>query len=203
MNRSVMWTSVFQAMVLVTLCEIASHHLSTRVWSSIETHGSMINATDFNTTVAAITDPSDAAAKESFYYNTLPRKVFCNAAITPLLYLWNIWLERTLPARPRGGKVTPEMSKAAASDGNEQIEEEIVKKWIAQGKVQRSSVSWRNTLLKWFLYITFGNLVFEVLWMILDEVARLHSPSKLVSRIGEKFDIVSCHYPRSRSSDGS
>jgi hypothetical protein len=80
--------------------------------------------------------------KKPFYLGDLPRSVFVYALLVPLQYYWNIGLKRFFPARPRGVEVSHQREKKEKSfDDNEDRDEEVVKRWIAQGRVRRSSVS--------------------------------------------------------------
>lgn len=81
----------------------------------------------------------------------------------PLQYYWHIWLERILPMRPRGGGSTSaQAEKINVGEGHQDHEEEIVKRWIATGKVKRASLSYWNTFLKWILDITVGNTILGI-----------------------------------------
>lgn len=94
---------------------------------------------------------------EFSFWKTLPRHVFVYTVITILGYYWQIGLERAFPARPR-----PSALKVLSDEGklgdDESREEEIVKKWINQGKVRRASLSWWNTFIKWVLDVVIGGL---------------------------------------------
>lgn len=92
---------------------------------------------------SAIADPPDKTAQ-----------ILIAVALTSFIgYHWNILLERWFPSRPRGTAPAP---SARLVVGDEQMEEEVIKKWIASGRVQRSSISWTNTLAKGLLDISFG-----------------------------------------------
>jgi hypothetical protein len=105
------------------------------------------------------------------FYGDLPRSVFVYALLVPLQYYWNIGLERFFPARPRGVEVSHQREKKEKSfDDNEDRDEEVVKRWIAQGRVRRSSVSWCNTSFKWILDLTVGKLLYEIVFHLVEGI---------------------------------
>jgi hypothetical protein len=92
--------------------------------------------------------------QESFYRQLLPREAFVFLVVSALQYWWHIFLERILPARPKSRSAPSEKEVEHSEDR----EEEVVKKWVAQGRVRRSSLNWCNTFLKWVLELTVGRL---------------------------------------------
>lgn len=59
-----------------------------------------------------------------------------------LAYWWHVGLERLFPARERGVEIDySRVGEKDAGGENEGQEEEVIKRWIARGKVRRSSVS--------------------------------------------------------------
>ncbi|KAH8892870.1 hypothetical protein GQ53DRAFT_763984 [Thozetella sp. PMI_491] len=100
----------------------------------------------------------------SFYLSWLPKYLLAYVVMIPLQYHWNMWLERCFPARPRDVEVAQHTrpEKVLGGDGDDELEEEVVKRWIAKGRIQRSSISWRNTLLKWLLDIAVGKIMCKV-----------------------------------------
>ena len=63
-------------------------------------------------------------------------------------------------------------------ESSEELEEEIMRKLIAQGKVKRGGVSWINTAIKWALDNILGVIVFGALYETITGVIRWRSPSK-------------------------
>ncbi|KAI1337509.1 hypothetical protein F5Y15DRAFT_156579 [Xylariaceae sp. FL0016] len=103
--------------------------------------------------------------------------------LAPLDYHWNMYLERLLPTRRRAALPPPEhREKFAVGNGgdDESREEEIVRKWIAQGKVRRASVSWLNTFVKWVLTTAVWNPVCHCLRGVLETMLRLQAPWKIL-----------------------
>lgn len=104
--------------------------------------------------------------QSSFYMVLLPQKIIAQAIIMFLSYHWHLALERLLPARSARVEMQSEKEVINEDDGRE---EEIVRRWILKGRVQRSSISWLNTFLKWVidmtLGITWGNIVYEGLYV--------------------------------------
>lgn len=105
---------------------------------------------------------------EHFYRSVLPRNIFVGVLLFPLSYYWHIYLERFFPARPR----SIEKNEKTEFNVNEGQEEEVVKRWIAQGKIKRASVSWWNTFVKWVLHLTVGKLWFYSLRHLVDGFVR-------------------------------
>lgn len=104
---------------------------------------------------------------ESYYGRTFPREVVVYFVISVLQYWWFIGLEKLLPARPRY-RETPYDRKVQIEE-SEDREEEVVKRWIAQGRVRRASLSWCNIFLKWVLDMTVGVLCFQTIGYLLQE----------------------------------
>ncbi|KAF2998312.1 hypothetical protein E8E13_007673 [Curvularia kusanoi] len=69
-------------------------------------------------------------------------------------------------------------------DGTDAHEERIVRKWIAQGRVKRASLSWRNTVLKCMLELSFGRLWYHTIEHILFTLLSLQHPRNIVLELG-------------------
>ncbi|WPB01119.1 uncharacterized protein RHO25_005740 [Cercospora beticola] len=119
--------------------------------------------------------------QKPFYSHKLPLNFLYLLLITPLLYLWQIQLERTFPGRLKAADIIAKQShhrnSSSASSSSASLlqnqdpagfddigeddstrEEAIVQKWIEQGKVKRQSLNWLNTLTKWVLEMTVASL---------------------------------------------
>ena len=127
------------------------------------------NGTAINGTLNANKTPA-----ESFYGRTLPREVVTYLVIYALQYRWFIWLERLLPARPRYRNVPYEREEKV--EESEDREEEVVKKWVAQGRVHRASLNWCNTFLKWLLELTVGRLWCLTVEYVIRVLLKFESP---------------------------
>ncbi|CAN9222585.1 unnamed protein product [Alternaria alternata] len=114
------------------------------------------------------------ATKESFYGRELPREVLIVFILVILQYWWFVGLEKILPARPRRRDVTYQGKEKV--EESEDREEEVVKKWIAQGRVNRASLNICNTFLKWVLDLTVGTLWFLMVQHVLRQLLKLNSP---------------------------
>lgn len=113
-------------------------------------------------------NPADHIPKtepSKFYTWFLAHELLFFAIRVPLQYYWHLWLERILPMRPRGD-ASMSAEKVSVGEGDQVREEEIVKRWIASGKVKRASLSWWNTFLKWILDITVGQFIFGVVDLV-------------------------------------
>jgi hypothetical protein len=195
MTRSHMVPAVLQTVALSTCAFVVSHHLfskaihnasNSELWQNITSavnasaqvgsnvmatnqtwnNGTILNGTATNTT-KDIFNPDGSS--ESFYLSSLPRQLFLLIVIKPLYYYWHIWLERFLPGRSCVAALMPVGEKSGIGEGDDH-EEEIVQRWIAQGKVRRASLSWWNTFLKWILNLTVGTLWIESLRYLLTEM---------------------------------
>lgn len=102
----------------------------------------------------------DEDEEASFYKHQLPRTVITHIIISLLACYWQLALERAFPARPRPPPSSSPHSEVNAKTGEyeDSREEEVIKKWMAQGKVRRASLSWCNTLVKWLLDVVVGGL---------------------------------------------
>ncbi|PVI05764.1 hypothetical protein DM02DRAFT_516207 [Periconia macrospinosa] len=124
------------------------------------------NATAHNGTLGATT--GDQRVLESYYQRELPRGIVIVLIMSSLQYCWFIWLEKMFPARPRLKEVPPQGYEKV--EKYEVREEEVVKKWLAQGKVRRALLNWCNTFLKWVINLTIGRIwkIIHLLWDILN-----------------------------------
>ena len=201
-----MRTTVLQATTISIICTIFNHHLGDKMFDPLweneafvnmtnalnssqplnSTRGtpgrltldagnttSLNNGTAINGTLSAIKSPP-----ESFYGRTLPRDAVIILLLSALQYWWFIWLEKMLPARPRY-RDAPYRRKEKVEE-SEDREEEIVEKWIAQGRIRRASLNWCNTFLKWLLELTVGRLWYYVVGHMIEALLKLESPKKVL-----------------------
>jgi hypothetical protein len=126
------------------------------------------------------------ATKESFYGRELPREVLIVFILVILQYWWFVGLEKILPARPRRRDVTYQGKEKM--EESEDREEEVVKKWIAQGRVNRASLNICNTFLKWVLELTVGTLWFLTVQHVLRQLLKLNSPMSVF--VGLKSHLI-------------
>ncbi|KAI0414494.1 hypothetical protein F5X98DRAFT_389763 [Xylaria grammica] len=114
------------------------------------------------------------------------RVFFSQILLGPLLYFWHIWLERLFLSRRSVGNqsrndVAPEGSKQTKVDAigaHDVHEEQVIQKWLRQGKIQRASLSWCNTFAKWIIQWTIGRHWMDNLETILGAALQLESPWK-------------------------
>jgi hypothetical protein len=128
-------------------------------------------------------------ADKPFYLVVLPQEVAVFFLLAPLQYWWYMALERILPARSRDRSSTADLTE---KEGSEDREEEVVKKWIAQGRVRRASLNWCNTFLKWVLEMSVGRLVYHTLEHFMRELLRLTSPKSLLVDLKRVRSILPC-----------
>lgn len=128
-------------------------------FTSITNGTFMVNGTTGSASALVVDD-------KRFYLTLMPLNILYYVLIVSLRYCWYIALEHAFPARPRAAvevAYQPE-KKEKAFDDDEHHDEEVVKRWIAQGKVRRASISWTNTCFKWVLDLTVGNIVIQCLF---------------------------------------
>lgn len=147
-----------------------------------------INNNNINGTTANSTLSTTETPPESFYGRWLPREIVVFALISVLQYWWLIWLERILPARPRRKTVPHQQHEKVAE--SEDREEEVVKKWIAQGRVRRASLNWCNTFLKWVLEFSVGKLWYHTVEHVFRVLLKFQAPSTIL----QGLKSVSCPY---------
>lgn len=179
-----MTSAVVQTVFLIACRLIISHNLYASAegkltnnelyknWTqAVELAGNASIASIENDTHSTLTNTSVSTSAESFYWRALPRDVFVNTIITVLGYYWQIWLERTFPARTRPSEKV--ISDRFAEGADDSREEEVVKKWIAQGKIRRASLNWCNTLVKWVLDVVIGGLWVTSVYYLLNRLLKM------------------------------
>lgn len=205
-----MQNAVLQAVFLHVANMIIAHHLwsaTEEIFTNNELYYQITNATEYqknatslanvngtslpvalngtllnNSTAINGTPTLSDSSEESFYKSELPRAIIVVIIVTILEYYWQIWLERILPARPRPSNIVLEKQLAEDDDTRE---DEIVKKWIAQGKVRRASLSFWNTALKWILDMTVGQLWIACLSHVLEEVLKWRKGKSVMKNINK------------------
>ena len=110
--------------------------------------------------------------------------------LSALQYWWLIWLERMLPARPRYRDLVVRHEEKV--EESEDREEEVVKKWIAQGRVHRASLNWRNTFLKWVLQMTIGISWLHISAHIITTAMQLKFPIKSMENLKTVCHVPNC-----------
>ncbi|KAH7086442.1 hypothetical protein FB567DRAFT_71171 [Paraphoma chrysanthemicola] len=125
-------------------------------------------------------------AGESIYGWRLPREGAIFIILAILEYYWFIWLEKILPARSRRRDVSHQRHEKV--EESEDREEEIIQRWIAQGRVKRASLNWCNTFLKLTLQLTIGTIWYSAAAFILRVLFTKFDP-RLVFK-GMKSHIV-------------
>lgn len=193
MSRSQVQSVILQSTVLAALNMIISHEIGrnayNEVWEDpvVKNLTSVFNSIPINATASNIdiSRSSNSAGNlvdipEAFYTSMLPRILFVRALLCPLDYYYEIYLERLLPTRPRGAVIDYDEQGKVVIDMNEDREEKIVKRWIAKGKVRRSTVSWSNIFIKWIFDITFGYMWGISLYHFVDGCIRRDSPLKIL-----------------------
>jgi hypothetical protein len=126
------------------------------------------------------TSSAGTESERPFYNRVFPQEVLIFIILAALQYWWYIALERMLPARPRGNVQIERYEKVEESEDRE---EEVVKKWIASGRVRRASLNWCNTFLKWVVELTVGRLWYHAVEHVLRGLVRLESPRTVVKQL--------------------
>ncbi len=130
--------------------------------------------------------PKSLVPPPTAFFSFSTARALLYAAVASLVgYYWNLLLERQLPARPRGDSSSYNNDKLA--EGHEQLEEKIVEKWLANGKIKRASLSFWNTVAKWLLDISVG----RALVLLATELTRIAAYSKQPVRALQNLPSVS------------
>lgn len=216
--RTSMRTAVLQATAIYLFSEVVHHHTSSDIFDGflgnegVQNFTAVMNKTSSVVAASAsatssrmtlgdndtanqtrslgnTTLPNDRARltfehpfDEPFYGLSLCRRLITRMMVSVLQYCWFMCLERTLPARPR-----KDSGDLRQSD-NDGREEEVVKKWISQGRVNRASLNWCNTFLKWVLDLTIGRFLYHSTELVISaclrwELSRFIRQIKTVSAI--------------------
>jgi hypothetical protein len=162
--------------------KLAAGNATSAFFSRYQINGTALNGTAPTWTAEKGTFSPMKDPSESFYGRKLPRRVAVYLLLSALQYWWYLALEKMLPARPRP-RVLLSDQRVEKAEESEDREEEVVKKWIAQGRVYRASLNWCNTFLKWILDMTIGRLWYHAVEHVLDSLFKLQSPKKIVSRL--------------------
>jgi hypothetical protein len=178
-SNTELWQNITRAFEGAANVTSAQARFNSTVNSQTLNNGTIFNETAANNNNTANNPFSLNGSSESFYLKTLPRELFILIILSPLYYYWHIWLERFLPSRPRVTTLMPAGEKSGSGDGANH-EEEIVQRWIAQGKVRRASLSWWNTFFKWILNLVVGTFWLQSMRFLLTEVLTGKSPIKVL-----------------------
>lgn len=133
----------------------ATHHLN----ESVIANASYTGMWDVSHLIAAATAAKEAEnPTKSTIFSLWNAKTLLVSALTYVVsYYWNLYLERRFPARTRGG-----VAKESSEGVSENAEEQVVKRWIASGRVKQASLNGWNTFYKWVLDIFVGRALIEV-----------------------------------------
>lgn len=110
----------------------------------------------------------------------MPRTAVVLVVISALQYYWMVWLERGLRARAR----REDVGGCVGEEGKNVVHEEIiVKRWIAQGRVERASLNWWNIFVKWVLELTVGRLWYHAIEHALNTLLKLQHPRTIMPEL--------------------
>lgn len=95
-----------------------------------------------------IPEPTPVATALVGYANW--RYLLTSTITAAVLYHVHLFLEGLLPTRGSGSsKAYERQSVSKVTDDDPSLEDEVVRRLIAQGKIKRASVNWCNVTLKW------------------------------------------------------
>ena len=123
-------------------------------------------------------DGDGSKPAKSFYFDKLPRNLAIQLVLSLANYQWQCLLERYLPTRPQGNSFTAQ-EKAKVTDDDDMMEDEVMKRLIAKGRVRRASISWCNVFLKWLINNTITFAVMASAYHIIDDASHLRSLSQI------------------------
>lgn len=176
--NSPMGRAVIQATALLVLTEAVNHQLVEQAVAGFLADEGIQNFTRafadedgaFNITFSN----NDTMANETFSKMaemvedepSQNQRIFWQAmihffAIFPVWYLWQVGLERMLPAYPWQTLEIIHEDTIETKNAENEVKVEV-KRWTSKGRVRKSGISWCNTLSKWILDVTIGSLLLEI-----------------------------------------
>ncbi|KAI4630478.1 hypothetical protein J4E80_001414 [Alternaria sp. BMP 0032] len=181
----VMRNAVLQATAICTVSLLYSHYAEENIFAEVtqdETFKTLLNlltnGTLSNATIPGLTDQTDQLAIDAKpTVNTSDGTSFSFA-------LQHGNETRTGLNGTNGINGTAAQQKEQVEE-SEDREEEVVKKWIAQGRVHRASLNWRNTFVKWVLDMTVGMLCIFTVEHMLRQLLKMKSPMLIFKGLGE------------------
>lgn len=136
---------------------------------------------------------SHEPVSESFYGRALPRGALYLLISLTLQQYWYLWLEKKFPAWPMQRFSEPQEHSQYRADrkvtGSEDGEEgddgegEVIKRWIEQGRIQRASLNWGNTVVKWILDLTVGTMWKVAVSLLFTLLAAFQNPFKVAKLV--------------------
>ncbi|KAI6836886.1 hypothetical protein KC340_g14170 [Hortaea werneckii] len=173
------WRPMLKAVGLSLIVLTANKHLETRYWDKAWKTFEEGLPQQFPWTEKGPDEGDDnSKSAKSFYFDELPRDLAIQLILFLANYQWQCLLERWLPTRPQGSNFTAQ-EKAKVTDDDDMMEDEVMRRLIAKGKVKRASISWCNVFLKWVINNTITFSVIALAYHVIDEVSHLHSPIQI------------------------
>ncbi|KAI7202267.1 hypothetical protein KC316_g9034 [Hortaea werneckii] len=173
------WRPMLKAVGLSLIILTANKHLETRYWDKAWKTFEEGLPQQFPWTEKGPDEGSDKSkSAKSFYFDELPRDLAIQLILFLANYQWQCLLERWLPTRPQGSNFTAQ-EKAKVTDDDDMMEDEVMRRLIAKGKVRRASISWCNVFLKWLINNTITFSVIASAYHVIDEVSHLRSPTQV------------------------
>ncbi|KAI7549663.1 hypothetical protein KC331_g3664 [Hortaea werneckii] len=173
------WQPMFKAVGLSLIILAANKHLEHRYWDKAWKTFEEGLPQQFPWTEKDLNEGHDnSKSTKSFYLDELPRDLAIQLVLFLANYQWQCLLERWLPTRPQGSNFTAQ-EKAKVTDDDDMMEDEVMRRLIAKGKVRRASISWCNVFLKWLINNTITFSVIASAYHVIDEVSHLRSPTQI------------------------
>lgn len=203
---SEMRRAILSAVVLCLLWHVLDHYFDKTVYDLLEENEGcqrMLGLLDFSCSElfnTGLAIPQEAGSytrhtsrrefhgqkPESYYIRTIPRGVLWLFICYTLQHYWYLWLEKKLPARPRNRSSEVQEhyqhridEKIKEIEDGEDGDEEVIKRSMGQGRTQRASLNWRNTILKCIVDLTVGRIGFQVLYGLFWLLATFQNPSRI------------------------
>ncbi|KAI6841504.1 hypothetical protein KC332_g2207 [Hortaea werneckii] len=173
------WQPMLKAVGLSLIILTANNHLEHRYWDKAWKTFEEGLPQQFPWTEKDVEGGDDSSkSTKSFYLDELPRDLAIQFVLFLANYQWQCLLERYLPTRPQGSNFTAQ-EKAKVTDDDDMMEDEVMRRLIAKGKVRRASISWCNVFLKWLINNTITFSVIALTYHVLDEASHLRSPTNI------------------------
>ncbi|KAI4699994.1 hypothetical protein J4E81_004028 [Alternaria sp. BMP 2799] len=181
----VMRNAVLQATAICTVSLLYSHYAEENIFAEVtqdETFKTLLNlltnGTLSNATIPGLTDQTGQLAIDA-------KQTVNTSDGTSLSFALQHGNETRTGLNGTNGINGTAAQQKEQVEESEDREEEVVKKWIAQGRVHRASLNWRNTFVKWVLDMTVGMLCIFTVEHMLRQLLKMKSPMLIFKGLGE------------------
>ncbi|KAK4553495.1 hypothetical protein LTR86_009291 [Recurvomyces mirabilis] len=179
-SHRALWNAVLLTLVLHACDEIVSRHLWEHVVESFVSAVPLDWWREGGEDV--VLTSRNSLSDRKFYLQEMPKSLLMNLALQILAFYKACWLERAFPTRPQPERSDTAQAGEVAKEirGREEMEQEIMQKLIADGRVTPAGIQWRSVLFRWLVDDTLGTLLFGIVGHALYSATRLHPLQQIV-----------------------